>query len=77
MSPLVLDEIYVAFVNTLAADGKYLVQYFYNLQLPIQMQLSEKRNNFSQFFFHFWNLHQILNILKKSMMVIDNMFPKL
>ena len=27
--------------------------------------------------FHFWNLHQILNILKKKMIVIANEFPKL
>ena len=29
------------------------------------------------FFFHFCNLHQILNIWKKKMMVIANVFPKL
>ena len=46
-----LGEIYGAFVNTLAGDGKYLVQYCENLQLPIQMQLSEKRKTFSEFFF--------------------------
>ena len=28
------------------------------------------------FLFHFCNLHQILNILKKRMMVIGNVFPK-
>ena len=38
------------FVNTLTADGKYRVQYCENLQLPIQMQVSEKRNAFSNFF---------------------------
>ena len=38
------------FVITLNADGKYPVQYCKNLQLPIQMQLSEKRKTFSQFF---------------------------
>ena len=27
--------------------------------------------------FDFWNLHQILNILKKKMIVIANVFPKL
>ena len=29
------------------------------------------------FLFHFWNLHQILNILRKSMIVIANVFAKL
>ena len=51
ISPLVSGEIYRLFVNTLAADGKYLGQYCENLQLLIQMQLSEKRKTFSGFFF--------------------------
>ena len=29
------------------------------------------------FLFNFWNLHEILNILKKKMMVIANIFPNL
>ena len=41
------------FVNTLSADGKYPVQYYENLELPIQMQVSEKRKTFSQFFVPF------------------------
>ena len=53
MSPLVLGEILGVFVNTLTADGKYPVQGCENLQLPIQMQLSEKRKTFSQFFVPF------------------------
>ena len=47
MSPLVLDEKLGVFVNTLTADGKYPVQVCENLQVPIQMQLSEKRETFS------------------------------
>ena len=47
MSPLVLDEMFGVFVNTLTADGKYPVQVCENLQVPIQMQLSEKRETFS------------------------------
>ena len=65
------------FVNTLTADGKYPRQGCRNLQLLIQMQLSEKRKTFSMFLFHFWMLHQILNILKEKMIVIANVFPKL
>ena len=41
------------FVNTLSADGKYPVQYYENLELPIQMQVSEKRKTFSEFFVSF------------------------
>ena len=59
MSPLVLGEILGVFVNTLTADGKYPVQGCENLQLPIQMQLFEKRKTFFQFFILFlrstWN----------------------
>ena len=42
MSPLVLGEVLVVFVNRLTADSKYPVQDCENLQLPIQMELSQK-----------------------------------
>ena len=41
------------FLNKLSADDKYRVQYCENLQLPIQMQVSEKRKTFSLFFVPF------------------------
>ena len=53
MSPLVISEILEVFVNTLTADDKYSVQDCENLQLLIQMQLSEKRKTFSEFFVPF------------------------
>ena len=53
MSPLVLGKMLKVFVNTWMTDGKYPVQDSENLQLLIQMQLSEKRNSFSQFFVPF------------------------
>ena len=65
------------FVNIFPADDKYPLQDCENLQLPIQMQLSEKRKTFSQFLFHLSMLREILNILKEKMIVIANMFPKL
>ena len=37
-------------VKTLTADEKYLVLKRGNLTIPIQMELSEKQNFFSQFF---------------------------
>ena len=46
-------EVLVVFVNRLTADGKYPVQECDILQLPIQMQLSEKRKTFSEFFILF------------------------
>ena len=51
------------FVSILTRDDKYSLLSRDNLMEPIQMHLSQKR--FSDFFLHFLNLHQILNILKK------------
>ena len=59
MSRPVLGEVLGVFVNTLTAEGKYPVQDYENLPLPIQIQLSEKQKTFSQFFFHFFSLHQV------------------
>ena len=53
MSPLVLGEVLVVFVNKLTADGKYFVHGCENLQLPIQMQLFENRKTFSHLFVPF------------------------
>ena len=50
MCPLVLGEILGVFVNTLTANDKYPVQDCDNFPLPTQMQLSEKRKTFSEFF---------------------------
>ena len=44
---------------------------------PIQRELSPKKNFFLNFFQNFWNLRQILNILKKKMAFIADVFPKL
>ena len=58
MCPPVLGEILGVSVNTVTADGNRHAQF--------------KRNDlkdgkvFLNFFFHFWNLYQILNILKKG-----------
>ena len=49
MSPPVSHEILGVFVYTLTSDGKYPIQDCENLQLPIQMQLSEKPKIFSQY----------------------------
>ena len=53
MSPLVLGDILGVFVNVLTADAKYSVQDCDKLRLPIQMQLCQKPENFSQFSFPF------------------------
>ena len=50
---LVLGEILGLFVNTFTTVGKYPVEDCEHLKLPIQMQLSQKRKNPSQFFVTF------------------------
>ena len=53
MSPLVLGSLLGVFVNTLTADGKNPVQDCENLELTIQMQVSQKLKAFSQLFVSF------------------------
>ena len=53
MCPLVLGEILGVFVNTMTVDGRYPGHNCQNLPVPIQMQLSQKRKTFSQFFVAF------------------------
>ena len=77
MSTIVLGKILGVFVKTLTPDGKYPVQYCQNLQLRIQMQLSEKQKTLSQFFIQFLESTSNLKHLKKKIMVIANVFPKL
>ena len=55
----------------MTANDKYPFPDLENLLSPTQLQLSFKLKTFSNFFFcYFLNLHQILNILKKKMIVI-------
>ena len=65
------------FPNTLTPNGMYPVWDCENFSSPIQMQLSQKQKTCSCFLFNFWNLEQILNILKQVMNVIATLFPKL
>ena len=53
LSPLVLGDILGVFVNILTADAKYPVQDSKKLQFSIEMQLSQKRKTFSEFFVPF------------------------
>ena len=47
MFPLVLGKILGVYVNTLTANAKDPVQDCQNLQLPFQMELSQKQKRFS------------------------------
>ena len=65
MSLLVISEILGLLVNTLTSNEEYSPHNSENLRQPIQMQLSKKQIISLNFLRHFWNLHQILYILKK------------
>ena len=77
MSPLVLGEILEVFLNILTADGKYRVQGCGNMQLPIQMQLSEKQKIFSEIFIPFLESTSNFKHFEKKMIIIANAFPRL
>ena len=77
MSPLVLGDILRVCVKTLTADGTYRVLGCENWQLPIHMQLSEKRTTFSQFFRPFLECTSNFKPLEKNVIVTTNVFPKL
>ena len=47
----------------------------FNSQFKCNYLKNEKR--FLNFRFHFWNLHEILNLLKERMIVVAQVFPKL
>ena len=53
MSPLLLPEILLVFLNTLTAEAKYPNEDWQNFPLPMQMPLSEKRKTFFEFFLLF------------------------
>ena len=54
-----IHKILGLFVNTLTVDDKHYMLNRDNLTQPIQIQLSQKQKNFSEFFFAF--LKSILN----------------
>ena len=53
ISPVLLGEVLGSFLNALSVDGKYPIEDWENLQLPIEIELTEKRIPSSQFFFQF------------------------
>ena len=59
------------------ADDKYPVLNNYNLTMPIQMQLPQKQNSFSQFLPQFLKSSLNFKIVSKKITLIDLLFPKL
>ena len=74
---LVTCKILELFVITLTANEKYSFLNTENLMQPIQMQYVRNKKLFLNFFLHFWNVKEILKILKKKMTLIRHIFPKL
>ena len=63
MSPLVLVEILGVFANTLTSEVKYPIQGCENLEVPIEMQLCEKRKSSSEVF-----IALLVNSLKSTVL---------
>ena len=73
---LVVFKVLRLFVNSLTADDRYSLVERENLTKTIQIYLSKKQKK-CQVFLQFWNLDQILNILKKKMTLIVYIFRKI
>ena len=65
------------FLKTLAAYGKSFLLKRQNLMLHLPMILSQKQKAFSEFCLYFRNLGSILNISKKAITLIADVFLNL
>ena len=70
MSGLVTSEIFRLFFNTLTPDDKYFRRFMQIFWQPQQTPLSQKGKNFWNFLLHFWNLHEIYNILNQKKSIL-------
>ena len=77
MSALVISEIFRLFGNTLTPDIKYSRRNMRTFWQHLQTLLSQKRKTFFDFLLHFWNVHEIENILKKKKSILAELLPKL
>ena len=71
MSALVTSEIFRLFINTLTPDVKYSRRNIQIFWQQLQRPLSQKRKTFFDFLLHFWNVHEIENILKEKKSILD------
>ena len=65
------------FVNTLTADDKYSLLNRGNLTQHIQMHLSQKQSDFSQFFCGFSESTLNFEYFRKKITLIIHVFPKI
>ena len=66
MSALVTSEVFRLFVDTLTSDVKYSRRNMRIFWQQFQTLLSQKTKTFFHFLLHFWNVHEIDNILRKK-----------
>ena len=70
MFALAASEIFRLFVNTLTPDDKYSRHYMLIFWQIFQKPLSQKGMIFFDIWLHFWNVHEIYNILKKRKSIL-------
>ena len=66
MSALDTSEIFRLFVNRLTPDVKYSRRNMRTFWQQFQTPLSQKTKTFFDFVLHFWNVHEIGNILRQE-----------
>ena len=66
MSALVTSDIFRLFVTTLIPDVKDSRRKMQIFWQQLQTPLSQKGKNFFDFLLHFWNVHEIYNVLKNK-----------
>ena len=69
-SALGASEMFRVFVNTLTRDVKDSRRNMQIFWQQFQTLLSQKKKTFLDFLLHFWNVHEIYNILKKEKSII-------
>ena len=70
MSALVTSEIFRLFVNTLTPDVKDSRRNIQIFWQQLQTPLSQKVKTFFDLLLHFWNVHEIENILKQKKSIL-------
>ena len=66
MSALITSDIFRLFVNTLIPDVKDSRRNMQIFWQKFQTPLSQKVKTFFDFLLHFWNVHEIYNVLKNK-----------
>ena len=74
---LVVSKMWGAPFNTLTADDMYSCHSGEKFPEQVPTQWSPKDKHFLELLLDFWNLHKILRILKKEMILITLTFPEL